>query len=192
MQFFKKIKQISLCRGFTKKNPQFCFDSVVLSSIICLCALFFSFLDHHFICKVNFLHEYMYTYLVDRKNFCVKIHLVKFKIYIILYTYMYIMYIAINLKIMTIFRITIHYYLLYIYLQVFHMCQPNGNYDSFLCPNGTIFNQQYFICDWWYNVDCAASPNFYALNEFIYQDNEDGKICESLFCIDDQREIIFF
>jgi len=57
--------------------------------------------------------------------------------------------------------------------QVFHMCQPNGNYDSFLCPNGTIFNQQYFICDWWYNVDCAASPNFYALNEFIYQDNED-------------------
>jgi len=56
--------------------------------------------------------------------------------------------------------------------QVFHMCQPNGNYDSFLCPNGTIFNQQYFICDWWYNVDCAASPNFYALNEFIYQDQD--------------------
>jgi len=69
--------------------------------------------------------------------------------------------------------------------QVFHMCQPNGNYDSFLCPNGTIFNQQYFICDWWYNVDCAASVNFYALNEFIYQDQEDGKNCQSLFCIDD-------
>ena len=69
--------------------------------------------------------------------------------------------------------------------QVFYMCQPNGNFDSFLCPNGTIFNQQYFICDWWYNVDCAASVNFYALNEFIYQDQEDGKICESLFCIDD-------
>ena len=72
-------------------------------------------------------------------------------------------------------------------LQVFHMCQPNGNYDSFLCPNGTIFNQQYFICDWWYNVDCAASSNFYALNEFIYQDQEEGKICQSLFCIDDQK-----
>ena len=28
---------------------------------------------------------------------------------------------------------------------------------SFLCPNGTIFNQEYFICDWWFNVDCAES-----------------------------------
>ena len=73
------------------------------------------------------------------------------------------------------------------FFQVFYMCQPNGNYDSFLCPNGTIFNQQYFICDWWYNVDCAASSNFYALNEFIYQDQEDGKNCQSLFCIDDQK-----
>ena len=27
-------------------------------------------------------------------------------------------------------------------------------YD-FLCPNGTLFNQQYFICDWWFNVDCS-------------------------------------
>ena len=26
---------------------------------------------------------------------------------------------------------------------------------SFLCPNGTLFNQQYFICDWWFNVDCS-------------------------------------
>jgi len=61
--------------------------------------------------------------------------------------------------------------------QAFHMCQPNGNSDSFLCPNGTVFNQQYFICDWWYNVDCAASPSFYPLNEFIYQDQpEDNKL----------------
>ena len=28
---------------------------------------------------------------------------------------------------------------------------------SFLCPNGTIFNQEYFTCDWWFNVDCADS-----------------------------------
>ena len=55
------------------------------------------------------------------------------------------------------------------------MCQPNGNADSFLCPNGTMFNQQYFVCDWWYNVDCQAQPTFYGLNEFIYTDNEDGK-----------------
>ena len=54
------------------------------------------------------------------------------------------------------------------------MCQPNGNADSFLCPNGTMFNQQYFVCDWWYNVDCQAQPTFYGLNEFIYTDNEEG------------------
>ena len=28
---------------------------------------------------------------------------------------------------------------------------------SFLCPNGTIFNQGYFICDWWFNVDCSEA-----------------------------------
>ena len=27
---------------------------------------------------------------------------------------------------------------------------------SLLCPNGTLFNQQYFICDWWFNVDCST------------------------------------
>ena len=25
-----------------------------------------------------------------------------------------------------------------------------------LCPNGTLYNQQYFICDWWFNVDCSV------------------------------------
>ena len=84
-----------------------------------------------------------------------------------------------------VFHMYLNTWLLTLNLQVFYMCQPNGNFDSFLCPNGTIFNQQYFICDWWYNVDCAASVNFYALNEFIYQDQEEGKICQSLFCIDD-------
>merc|ERR1712165_370248 len=44
--------------------------------------------------------------------------------------------------------------------QTFHVC---ANLDgesltkySLLCPNGTLFNQQYFICDWWLNVDIAA------------------------------------
>lgn len=41
--------------------------------------------------------------------------------------------------------------------QVFHVCHPDGRQDSFLCPNGTVFSQQYFVCDWWYNVNCAAS-----------------------------------
>lgn len=26
-----------------------------------------------------------------------------------------------------------------------------------MCPNGTIFNQAYFICDWWFNVDCSEA-----------------------------------
>ena len=39
-------------------------------------------------------------------------------------------------------------------LQVFHICalaDPSGRLYtySFLCPNGTVFNQRYFICDWW-------------------------------------------
>ncbi|XP_050731845.1 uncharacterized protein LOC127006254 [Eriocheir sinensis] len=44
--------------------------------------------------------------------------------------------------------------------QVFHFCHPDGRQDSFLCPNGTVFSQQYFVCDWWYNVDCAASEKY--------------------------------
>ena len=42
-------------------------------------------------------------------------------------------------------------------MQVFHMCQPNGESTAFLCPNGTMFNQQYFVCDWWYNLGKRAS-----------------------------------
>ena len=41
--------------------------------------------------------------------------------------------------------------------QVFHICGSEAAKFSFLCPNGTIFNQNYFICDWWFNVDCAES-----------------------------------
>jgi len=59
--------------------------------------------------------------------------------------------------------------------QVFYMCQPNGASTGFLCPNGTIFNQQYFVCDWWYNLDCAQQQNFYSLNQFIYQENSDDE-----------------
>ena len=45
--------------------------------------------------------------------------------------------------------------------QVFHICSDDGTGAlakfSFLCPNGTIFNQAYFICDWWFNVDCSEA-----------------------------------
>ena len=58
-----------------------------------------------------------------------------------------------------------------------------------LCPNGTVFNQELFICDWWYKVkiksakqpdwadetspscqtqvDCSLAESFYNLNDNI-------------------------
>ncbi|GIY52118.1 chitin-binding type-2 domain-containing protein [Caerostris extrusa] len=42
--------------------------------------------------------------------------------------------------------------------------------NSFLCPNGTVFNQQYFVCDWWYNYNCSDTPSFYNLNAQLYWD----------------------
>ncbi|KAI2802003.1 hypothetical protein BLOT_010195, partial [Blomia tropicalis] len=32
--------------------------------------------------------------------------------------------------------------------QVWHYCQPDGRHNSFLCPNGTVFNQATRVCDW--------------------------------------------
>ena len=55
--------------------------------------------------------------------------------------------------------------------QPFHICADLGDGTkykySFLCPNGTMFSQAYFICDWWFNVDCSASESFYSLNEEV-------------------------
>ncbi|KAF2367667.1 Chitin binding domain [Trinorchestia longiramus] len=48
--------------------------------------------------------------------------------------------------------------------QVFHVCHHDGTQDSYLCPNGTIFNQKYFVCDWWYNFNCEDAPFFYPVN----------------------------
>ncbi|KAF2357468.1 Chitin binding domain [Trinorchestia longiramus] len=55
--------------------------------------------------------------------------------------------------------------------QVFHICQLRESglvqQDSFLCPNGTVFNQQYLVCDWWFNFDCSQAKDFYSVNELI-------------------------
>ena len=32
---------------------------------------------------------------------------------------------------------------------------------------GTLYNQQYFICDWWFNVDCSTVEDFYSLNDDV-------------------------
>ena len=56
---------------------------------------------------------------------------------------------------------------------MFHICVDEDNLTppltdyKFLCPNGTLFNQQYFICDWWFNVDCGIAETFYDLNANI-------------------------
>ena len=44
--------------------------------------------------------------------------------------------------------------------QVYHVCGSDASrpapISSLLCPNGTLYNQQYFVCDWWFNVDCSV------------------------------------
>ena len=58
--------------------------------------------------------------------------------------------------------------------QAFHICANDGNGGrtkySFLCPNGTIFQQQYFVCDWWFNVDCSLAESLYYLNDEVAAD----------------------
>jgi hypothetical protein len=60
--------------------------------------------------------------------------------------------------------------------QVFHICTADGagglSQYSFLCPNGTVFNQNYFICDWWFNFDCSEAEGLYSLNAEIAAERE--------------------
>jgi len=60
--------------------------------------------------------------------------------------------------------------------QAFHICANDGagglSKFSFLCPNGTLFQQQYFVCDWWFNVDCSTTEDFYSLNDEIAAERE--------------------
>ncbi|XP_076052681.1 U-scoloptoxin(01)-Er1a-like [Oratosquilla oratoria] len=37
--------------------------------------------------------------------------------------------------------------------QAFHLCQ-GYIVTSYLCPNGSLFRQNYVTCDHWYNVEC--------------------------------------
>merc|ERR1712128_205945 len=60
--------------------------------------------------------------------------------------------------------------------QAFHICTADGAGGlakySFLCPNGTLFNQNYFICDWWFNFDCSTAEDLYSLNDDIAAERE--------------------
>ncbi|KAJ0174238.1 hypothetical protein K1T71_010384 [Dendrolimus kikuchii] len=50
--------------------------------------------------------------------------------------------------------------------QVFRVCTVGSTYgfQSFLCPNGTLFNQAVFVCDWWMNVNCQESQQLFNNN----------------------------
>ncbi|KAF5304375.1 hypothetical protein FQA39_LY09754 [Lamprigera yunnana] len=52
--------------------------------------------------------------------------------------------------------------------QVFHICDE-GRKLSFLCPNGTVFQQGELICDWWFKVNCTTSPLLYEESAEILQ-----------------------
>lgn len=58
--------------------------------------------------------------------------------------------------------------------QAYHIClmAPEDNevlYPiSFLCPNGTIFNQEVFVCEWWFNVDCSMASVHYSKNDGLF------------------------
>ena len=60
--------------------------------------------------------------------------------------------------------------------QAFHICTADGAGGlaqySFLCPNGTLFNQNYVICDWWFNFDCSTAEDLYSLNDEIAAERE--------------------
>ncbi|KAL7047672.1 hypothetical protein ACKWTF_003081 [Chironomus riparius] len=54
--------------------------------------------------------------------------------------------------------------------QVFHICANTAGSSKgfeFLCPNGTLFNQRFFVCDWYMNVDCEGSDKYFNLNDLI-------------------------
>merc|ERR1712106_640178 len=60
--------------------------------------------------------------------------------------------------------------------QPFHVCTADGDGGlskySFLCPNGTLFNQAYFVCEYCFNVDCSEAESFYSLNEELGKSEE--------------------
>lgn len=82
-----------------------------------------------------------------------------------------------------------------------------------MCPNGTLFNQgdltrtlqaqlffsklnsfhslEYFVCDWYMNVKCENSENFYKLNDLIGQTME-GLPSSKNDLMNSAREIIMF
>lgn len=66
----------------------------------------------------------------------------------------------------SIFKISGYYADLETNCQAFRVCTSGSTYgfQSFLCPNGTLFNQAVFVCDWWMNVNCQKSEELFSSN----------------------------
>ena len=58
--------------------------------------------------------------------------------------------------------------------KVFHVCHASHARDSFLCPNGTIFNQEIRVCDWWNHVDCPKAADYFFLNAESYSGGKES------------------
>ena len=52
--------------------------------------------------------------------------------------------------------------------QAWHQCWAERKW-TFLCPNGTIFNQEIFTCVWWFDFDCQNAEQLYSVNEDLYK-----------------------
>jgi len=64
--------------------------------------------------------------------------------------------------------------------QVFHVCEEGRRQSSFLCPRGTIFNQEFRVCDWWYNVKCENSAEYFDRNlDLMIQDQQRNSLSSS-------------
>merc|ERR1712029_23667 len=67
--------------------------------------------------------------------------------------------------------------------KVFHICLGDGDIKwSLLCPNQTIFNQQYFVCDYAINVECNNAESFYSLNANFGQVTNEEEGVEEVCC----------
>ena len=59
------------------------------------------------------------------------------------------------------------------FVQVYHYCHYDGRQDSFLCPKGTVFNQDVLVCDWWYNSACYGGT---VVDRFIKKRRSGGVV----------------
>ncbi|MCL4141099.1 UNVERIFIED_CONTAM: hypothetical protein GTU68_049807 [Idotea baltica] len=53
--------------------------------------------------------------------------------------------------------------------QSFHTCRGlEQGKITFLCPNGTIFSQMLFTCQWWFEVNCEDMVSFLQIDHSEY------------------------